>query len=232
MSAKHSRKSTNRTNTPTTCYICGKTNLKRMSQHMRDHRKEDKFKCRHCPKSFNRHGMMVQHERHHTGERPFICEMCAFSFTSAAALKRHCKMHTLPDDGISKTFQKVQQINRLRPVQTQPIPKLPPHQGIRPECPICRNTYVNRVSIQRHMKLQHGTEGMVAWKKMLDTTCMVCNEKFTSNVELANHKSIHIGHQCPICRRRFHSKITLDLHIENHSKKARPFKCDVRTKYL
>lgn len=194
---------------------------------MRDHRKEDLFKCRHCPKSFNRHGMMLQHERQHTGERPFICEMCAFSFTSITALRRHCKMHTLPNS-LNKNFQKTQQTNRLRPVQTQPIPKLPPHQGIRPECPICKNTYVNRVSIQRHMKLQHGAEGIIAWKRMLDTTCLICNEKFATNEELLGHKPVHIEHQCPICRRRFHSKITLDLHIDNHSKKARPFKCNVR----
>lgn len=209
-----------------TCHICGKSNLKRLAQHLRDHRKADKFKCPHCPKGFNRRSMLRQHERLHTGERPFICEVCAFAFTSSAALKRHCKSHTLNPDPSADAPPK-RQAQRLRVTQTQPIPKLPPRQGIRLECPLCHNTYVNRASIQPHMKLMHGAEGVTAWKQMLDTTCLVCNEKFASAEQLAAHRPQHIEHQCPICRRRFHCKITLDLHVKNHSQKERRHKCDV-----
>lgn len=220
-----------------TCYICGKTNLKRLDQHLRDHRKTDRYRCAHCPKAFARLAMKEQHERQHTGDRPYICEVCAFTFTSPAALKRHSRLHTDPHaltlstSGrvLSDPPQRTQSQHRrpLLPPDAVPPAKLPPRAGIRLECPLCGNTYVNRSSLQPHMKIQHGLAGLEAWKRFLATTCLVCGVKVATAGELTEHKVQHQRHQCGICRRRFQCRVTLELHVLKHSKKERRHKCDL-----
>lgn len=211
---------------PATCPFCGKTNLKRksMAAHIQMHENRGRFKCSHCARGFERLLSLKQHERQHTGERPFICEICAFTFTSNAGLTNHIKLHSLPTDN-PKPSSKVQ---RIPTVLAKAGPKKDlPHCGIRPECPLCQNTFANRKSILGHMKLQHGAEGLLAWKNMIHTTCMVCYEKFSSRDELERHRPIHLEHHCHLCPRHFHSKVSLDTHIQLHSKKERPFKCEV-----
>lgn len=211
---------------PTTCPVCGKTNIKRksMAVHIQMHDNRNKYKCSHCSRGFERFLSLQQHERQHTGERPFICEICAFTFTSNAGLSNHIKLHDLPSPS-SKASSKVQ---RLPTVLAKPVSKvLLQHRGIRPECPMCHSTFANRKSILGHMKLQHGAEGLIAWKNMIQSTCMVCYEKFTSKDDLERHRPVHFEHHCHLCRRHFHSKVSLDTHVQMHSTKSRPFKCEV-----
>lgn len=217
-----------------TCHICGKTNLKRLNQHLRDHRKTDRYQCAHCPKSFCRLAMKEQHERQHTGERPFICEVCAFTFTSPAALKRHARRHTDPQALTLSTNGQVianpqprVQAHRPRLVAADVVQKLPPRAGIRLECPLCHHTYVNRSSLQPHMKIQHGHAGLDAWKRLLATTCLVCGDRFDGAARLAEHKLVHQRHQCAICKRRFQSRVTMELHVQKHSKKERRHQCEI-----
>lgn len=221
-------------NPDNTCHICGKTNLKRLNQHLRDHRKTDRYQCQHCSKSFCRLAMKEQHERQHTGERPFICEVCAFTFTSPAALKRHARRHTDPHTPTMSTNGQIienplpaVQAHRPRLLAADIVQKLPPRVGIRLECPMCQNTYVNRSSLQPHMKIQHGSAGLAAWKRLLETTCLVCGERFANADQLAEHKLVHQRHQCPICKRRFQSSVTMEMHVQKHSKKERHHRCEI-----
>lgn len=220
-----------RLNVPTTCPVCGKTNIKRKSMivHIRMHENRDRYKCAHCPRGFERLLSLQQHERQHTGERPFICEICAFSFTSNAGLRNHLKLHALAtaDNPIKPPMSA--KVQRLPTVLAKPAAKIQLQlRGVRPECPLCRSTFANRSSILGHMKLQHGAEGLLAWKNMIESTCMVCYEKFPSKDELDRHRTIHFQHHCHICPRHFHNKVSLDTHVQMHSTKSRPFKCEVR----
>lgn len=212
---------------PTTCPVCGKTNIKKksMAVHIQMHQNRDKYKCSHCARGFERLLSLQQHERQHTGERPFVCEICAFTFTSKAGLSNHIKLHALP---LNK-HKPLAKIQRLPMQLAKPVSKVAlQHRGIRPECPLCHSTFANRKSILGHMKLQHGVEGLDAWKKMIDTTCMVCYEQFLGKDELNRHRPVHFDHHCHLCPRHFHSKLSLDTHVQMHSTKSRPFKCEVR----
>lgn len=215
-----------RSNLPIACPVCGKTNITRksMAAHIQMHENRGKYKCSHCARGFERLLSLKQHERQHTGERPFICEICAFTFTSNAGLSNHLKLHSIQSHK-SKPSAKVQ---RLPAVLAKPTAKVVLQlRGIRPECPICHSTFANRKSILGHMKLQHGIEGLIAWKNMIESTCMVCYEKFPSKDALDRHRPIHFEHHCHLCKRHFHTKVSLDTHIQLHSTKLRPFKCEV-----
>lgn len=76
-----------------TCPICGKTGLRQLAHHMRDHRRTDQYVCSYCPKTFKRGYLKLQHERRHTGERPFVCDKCGKAFTTRSSLHLHVKLH-------------------------------------------------------------------------------------------------------------------------------------------
>lgn len=234
------------------CPICGKTNLKHMTRHMKDHRlrANAKMQCPYCKRGFSRHTDMIQHQRIHTGERPFICEICAFTFTSASSLLRHHKLtHIInaieqqqqqqQNDAASTTtlapnnnkckkpLTKEQRIRTITPARTvvvstkrNPLPKL--------ICPLCKGEYVGSTSLSLHMRVEHAPHGKEAYRRLLDVTCMLCNEQYSSADELAAHKvDNHYQHVCGICAQGFDNKRTLAYHEQRHSKKERKHKCAV-----
>lgn len=206
------------------CHICGKSNLRRMKEHIRGHRKAGHFKCPYCDKGFNRQRQFHQHQRIHTGERPFVCEMCAYTFTSAGGLQRHRKLHNISQgDGIGKKLQR-QRTQTVRPTAKKQAVRIPRDKIV---CPLCQGLFINRSSIFQHLKLMHSLDGPAEWKRMLDTVCMVCHKVCATNVELIAHKLEHSLYECNICKRRFDNKLTLKYHVEAHSTKERPHKCEV-----
>ena len=57
-------------------------------------KKDARFKCSFCEKTFNLKRNFQEHERTHTGEKPFSCSKCDKKFAQSRNLKNHEATHS------------------------------------------------------------------------------------------------------------------------------------------
>lgn len=243
------------------CHICGKTNLKRIKEHLRDHLYQKKFKCPECPKDFNRKAMVDVHIRVHTGERPFVCEFCSFAFGSSTALSRHLKLHSKPKasqilhqrkpqiqskrykcDHCNVNYSQKKSLikhmrtehckKRVNPIKAKKVKNKSTEFLQKIACRVCKSTFLNRGSLHMHLKTYHPNEASEEWAHIRSTVCLLCNETFSTAQEYIDHKIVHAQHQCSICMQRFINIQSYTVHMNLHSKKERPFVCQVNIHFF
>lgn len=215
---------------PSTCHICGKSGLKNMTHHMRDHRRANQYRCQFCPRTFCRDTMRQNHERQHTGERPYVCDTCAYTFTTPTGLRQHqLQRHSATTPGQRRPHrpQKIRTAGAQRP----PVLRHPHTYLGRLGCPLCPQTCKTRASLHMHLKHLHAGDGAgeAEWRRYVATVCAVCGERFADALALMQHR-VSVHYECEICRMRFESRELWERHMQVHEKHAhreRKYRCGV-----
>ncbi|XP_314712.5 zinc finger protein 271 [Anopheles gambiae] len=161
---------------PTECSVCGKQ-VKSMSDHMKVHSTDKKYKCTFCDKSFAQSNNLAYHLRKHTGEKPYKCDKCDKQFINKPHLLSHLKLHydqkVFQCEVCSKLFNHVGNFNKHRRV----------HCGEKPyACEYCEMRFSNSSNKKAHEK-RHRDEGTIV--------CEVCSKRFHDMHHLERHKTVH-----------------------------------------
>uniref|UniRef100_A0A1I8JUT4 C2H2-type domain-containing protein n=1 Tax=Anopheles funestus TaxID=62324 RepID=A0A1I8JUT4_ANOFN len=161
---------------PTECTICGKQ-VKSMSDHMKIHRPDKKYKCTLCDKSFAQSNNLTYHIRRHTGEKPYRCEICDKKFISNAHLLSHSKFHNdekmFQCEICCKRFNHIGNLNKHRRV----------HSGEKPYgCIYCDMTFNNISNKKLHEKRHRDERNFV---------CEICSKGFLDAHHLERHQTVH-----------------------------------------
>lgn len=141
------------------------------------------FSCTLCSQYFwdmkvrNKHAVQ-SHVEHEN--RSYLCETCGQAFDSRPKYQKHQTVH---------------------------MEKKPPITRRTFECYLCKNTFLCKVSVVRHM-----------WKHVVTDhkpfECDKCGTKFTRLMSLRRHALIHAGknpHVCNMCGKEFRTKYNLDV---------------------
>lgn len=81
-----------------------------------------------------------------------------------------------------------------------------------------KQKYISRRKVKYHRQKYDPYAGL---------RCSVCGIKFDTKDQLKDHSDIHRNYKCEICKKTFVGKQNLDTHSKRHSKKDRPFFCEV-----
>ncbi|XP_076068188.1 uncharacterized protein LOC143040715 [Oratosquilla oratoria] len=223
--------------TPYSCMKClmSFTTKAQLGQHRKDHRtlykKDMKFMCHECDKSFTEAGYII-HMRNHAGEKPFECSQCGKKFVSKANLKLHTRTHTGEKPyicGVCSTPFK--QLAHLKSHMFR-------HTGERPyKCNICDLAFTQSSSLREHKKRhikQHikkeNDDGSVEENSQnledLVASAFQCILKDGDKVEDRKKFRLKRGRKkiresdsfcCKICGSTFISRVGMKLHMMRHT---------------
>uniref|UniRef100_A0A8C7ZRU4 C2H2-type domain-containing protein n=1 Tax=Oryzias sinensis TaxID=183150 RepID=A0A8C7ZRU4_9TELE len=160
------------------CYVCDRhfTNSTDLMAHQKAHTEKKPFKCPVCDQAFRRSSeltghkkahfglfgytctecgkpcktltLLKYHQRTHTGERPYVCKECGKRFPMPKALHKHMISHS-PEgaEGEEKDDAAKKRAKKDEGKESSPPVKL--------HCSMCKATFKNSKTRQRHMKIKH-----------------------------------------------------------------------------
>ncbi|KAJ8964488.1 hypothetical protein NQ314_004775, partial [Rhamnusium bicolor] len=99
---KRPRKPGSKKDTKYVCSVCNKSFMKNslLERHERIHSGERPYKCEFCDRGFTQKGTLQIHISRHNGIKPFSCTLCPAKFNQKGNLRVHIqKTHTLPNEG-------------------------------------------------------------------------------------------------------------------------------------
>lgn len=216
------------------CPDCDKTysNTKKLIWHFRTH-SEKSFHCSECPKICATKMTLKRHATMHSDERPYMCELCGIRTKSKVSIRRHI---------IGVHEMKKQKNYKVR----RPL-----------KCPLCDEKFVKLSKMKLHLNEFHAELAILAWKRYRSLCCIICYLKFDStealdehcrkfggahkrpllsrrkhtrqyDIDNLNYRKVDHPFECNICKNTFKSQNALNSHMNNHSDKPRPFKCEVK----
>lgn len=213
---------------PAECYTCGRLfkHWINLNVHLKRHLNIRDYSCVHCSKKFVLRQNLLEHMNTHTGDTPLQCKICSKRFRRYSNLIQHRNRHHL----------------KLRPKEKDFIcycgavfhseAKIAWHRETHDKkpkcCPYCRERFMHRNSLSRHVRLSH-TERFSTFNGET-VECTICNKTYKKSslkAHVASHTSkVEFG--CNICDKGFTTKWNLKQHKWIHaSRSSKPFKCTV-----
>ncbi|CAG9772963.1 unnamed protein product [Ceutorhynchus assimilis] len=142
---------------PFVCTFCDKgfISSSQLKKHMMVHTGEKPYTCWICGQSFRRKETRDTHARYHTGERPFSCKICEKAYIHKSHLRKHIKTQHV--NGQEKKFEYCMICSKKFHSVTSLKAHIRLHTGQKPfTCNFCNKCYVNRKTLNFHLKHCHG----------------------------------------------------------------------------
>lgn len=217
---------------PAECYTCGRT-FKRwvnFSIHLKRHLNIREHRCAHCPKRFVLRQNMIEHMRIHNNEAPLKCSLCMKRFKRFSNLIQHRNRHHLKLRPQAKDF--ICSCGEVFHSQAKIAWHRETHD-VKPKCcPYCRERFMHKNSLVRHIRLSH-TERFHVFKRD-SVECPYCKKKYIKSslkMHMEQHKTSRTTYECTICNKTLTTKWNLKQHKWIHaSRSSKPFKCNMCTK--
>ncbi|CRK87611.1 CLUMA_CG001407, isoform A [Clunio marinus] len=205
------------------CDICGKINISQEEHenHMLQHEKEARYKCRKCDEKFSSKKEARDHlnAAHLNDEKTFVCDTCSKAFKNRYQLILHTRSHTG-----EKPFE-CQICNRCFSMSSNLQKHLDTHSTEKPySCSFCNQSFKTQRSLKFHTVCYHQPEVKVK--------CPACDKSFVNKSYLKMHMQYHTGEKnftCSLCHSKYYKTSHLKRHIQNVHLKLRLMKCDFCT---
>ncbi|XP_059611673.1 uncharacterized protein LOC132258380 [Phlebotomus argentipes] len=211
---------------PAECYSCGKVfkSWKTLLNHLKRHLGMNEYVCRTCDKQFSSRQSMAEHERMHTGEMPIKCSLCPRMFRRQSNLLQHQHNHHMKIRTRIKDY--LCHCGEVFHTKAKFLWHKETHEKIPKGCPFCRERFIHRNSLSRHIRLAHAEKFIEIKKETV--ACHICHKHYLKT-SIKTHLMIHteqVHFECSICNKSFSTKWNLKMHKWIHaSRTAMPFKC-------
>lgn len=193
--------------------------------------------CKKCNVSFSSRRKLNLHDSSVHRRKAYHCTFCSRTFMHFFRLKEHKRRHHFNFNKVTVTSGVragggVRQKDYLCPCGEvfHSAAKFAWHKETHEKnpkgCLFCRERFVHKNSLSRHIRLAH-PEKYSDYKK--DTLpCPVCNQQFI-RTSLKTHMASHMKRaefQCSICNKVLSTKWNLKIHRWTHNSRSQmPFKC-------
>uniref|UniRef100_A0A182M1U3 C2H2-type domain-containing protein n=1 Tax=Anopheles culicifacies TaxID=139723 RepID=A0A182M1U3_9DIPT len=213
---------------PVECFACGRhfKQWRNFSLHIKRHLGIKEHQCRSCGKQFVIKQKLIEHMRVHTGHAPIKCKLCNRSFKRFSNLAQHRKRYHL-----NRTVTKEDYVCQLCGEVFHTHAKMEWHKETHEKkpksCPYCREKFIHRNSLTRHIRLSHTDK----YAKLENKTepCSICQQPYTKTSmrrHMETHTKERMAYACGICNKRFTTNWNLKQHKWTHANPTmKPFQC-------
>lgn len=217
---------------PAECYTCGREfrHWYNLSIHLKRHLNIKDHACKQCPKRFASRPNLIDHMAMHSTVARLQCKICMRRFRRQSNLILHRKRDHLNIRPRKKDF--ICWCGEVFHSKAKIAWHRETHDKTPKCCPHCRERFVHRNSLSRHIRISH-TDKFVSGSGTEIVECTVCAQKFLKT-SLKLHLLTHDLHPselefgCTICNKSFTTKWNLKQHKWVHaSRSTKPFRCAV-----
>uniref|UniRef100_A0A336KMY6 CSON013100 protein n=1 Tax=Culicoides sonorensis TaxID=179676 RepID=A0A336KMY6_CULSO len=214
---------------PAECALCGKgfNRWATYALHLKRHYNIRDYHCRICSKSFILRQKLVEHMRVHTGIAPIQCNICNARFRRYSNLAQHRNRHHLNKRPYRKDY--VCECGETFVSQAKLDWHRETHEEKPKVCPFCRERFVHRNSLTRHIRLSHPDKYILLKNKVV--SCPYCDKKYLQTslkAHLETHSQDKNQFSCSICSKEFSTKWNLKQHQWTHANRStKPFQCNI-----
>uniref|UniRef100_A0A2M4A4G6 C2H2-type domain-containing protein n=1 Tax=Anopheles triannulatus TaxID=58253 RepID=A0A2M4A4G6_9DIPT len=217
---------------PVECCSCDRTfkQWRNFSLHIKRHLGIKEHQCRVCGKQFVIKQKLVEHMRIHSGIAPIKCQQCGRQFKRFSNLAQHRNRHHVSRTVVKKDFV-CQQCGEVFHSQAKMTWHQEIHEKQPKSCPYCREKFIHRNSLTRHIRLSHTEK--YAKLELKTEPCTVCNQPYT-RTSMRRHMETHglaeerLAFACSICNKRFTTNWNLKQHKWTHANPTmKPYQCTI-----
>ncbi|XP_049287489.1 uncharacterized protein LOC125765968 [Anopheles funestus] len=213
---------------PVHCVTCGRhfKQWRNFSLHIKRHLGIKEHQCRNCGKQFVIKQKLIEHMRVHTGHAPIKCKLCNRTFKRFSNLAQHRKRYHL-NRTVTKEDYVCQLCGEVFHTQAKMEWHKETHEKKPKSCPYCREKFIHRNSLTRHIRLSHTDK----YAKLENKTepCSICQQPYTKTSmrrHMETHTKERMAFACGICNKRFTTNWNLKQHKWTHANPTmKPFQC-------
>ncbi|XP_053669166.1 uncharacterized protein LOC128719562 [Anopheles marshallii] len=213
---------------PVECFACGRhfKQWRNFSLHIKRHLGIKEHQCRSCGKQFVVKQKLIEHMRVHTGHAPIKCKLCNRTFKRFSNLAQHRKRYHL-NRTVTKEDYVCQLCGEVFHTQAKMEWHKETHEKKPKSCPYCREKFIHRNSLTRHIRLSHTDK----YAKLENKTepCSICQQPYTKTSmrrHMETHTKERMAYACGICNKRFTTNWNLKQHKWTHANPTmKPFQC-------
>lgn len=213
---------------PAQCYVCNRQfrHWSNLSLHLKRHLNIRNYPCPHCAKKFIQRQNLIEHMNTHTGDLPIACSICSKRFRRYSNMIQHRNRYHLKLRPKEKDF--ICACGEVFHSEAKIAWHRETHEKKPKCCPYCRERFMHRNSLSRHVRLSHNDRFSDFSSETVE--CTLCHQ-FYKKSSLKAHMASHTSttqYDCNICDKSFTTKWNMKQHKWVHaSRSSKPFKCTV-----